>query len=139
MGVIVDSSIWVDIERGRLAPADVAAVIGSEPVYATPPVIAELEYGVQRARTPAERNRRASALDRIKRKPCLVVDRDTGAVFGRLAADLDAAGRPHTYKVQDVWIASLAIQHNLGVLTRNEKDFSGIPGLRVITMPARHA
>ncbi len=37
MGVILDTSIWVDVERGRLAPADVAAVTGEEPVYLAPP------------------------------------------------------------------------------------------------------
>ena len=91
MGVIIDTSVWVNVERGRLAPADVAQFTGPEPVYAAPPVIAELEYGVQRARTPAQRHRRAAAVNRIKKKPCLVIDRDTGAIFGRLAADLGAS------------------------------------------------
>ena len=49
MGVIVDTSVWIDVERGRLAPADVAAITREEPVYLAPPVLAELEYGVQRA------------------------------------------------------------------------------------------
>jgi len=31
--------------------------------------------------------------------------------------------------VQDLWIASQAIQHNLTLLTYNEKDFIDIPGL----------
>lgn len=135
MGVIVDTSVWVDVERGRLAPADVASVTGDEPVYAAPAVIAELEYGVHRARTAAQRNKRASAVARIKRKPCLVVDRETGVVFGRLAADLDARGKPSTYRVEDLWIAALAIQHNLKVLTRSKDDFEGIPGLEVLTIP----
>jgi predicted nucleic acid-binding protein len=135
MGVIIDSSIWVDVERGRLAPADVAAITGEEPVYVVPPVIAELEYGVHRAKTPAQRHRRASALARIRRKPCLIVDGDTGITFGRLAADLDATGKPRTYRVQDVWIAAIAIQHNLKVLTQNERDFAGIPGLQILVMP----
>ena len=135
MGVIIDSSIWVDVERGRLAPADVAAITGDEPVYVAPPILAELEYGVHRAETPAQRNRRASALARIRRKPCLIVDGDTGTTFGRLAADLDSSGKPHTHQVQDVWIAALAIQHNLKVLTQNKRDFAGIPGLQVLEMP----
>ena len=135
MGVIIDTSIWVDIERGRLAPADVAALTGDDPVYVTPPVIAELEYGVMRAPTAAQRNRRASALARIKRKPCLVIDAETGATFGRLAADLDGAGRPHQHRVQDVWIAALAVQHNLKVLTHNHAHFENIPGVVVLAMP----
>ncbi len=33
MGVILDTSIWVDVERGRLSPGDVARITGDEPVY----------------------------------------------------------------------------------------------------------
>jgi predicted nucleic acid-binding protein len=131
MGVILDTCIWVDVERGRLAPRDVAKLTGDEPVYLAPPVVAELEYGVHRAKTEDQRTRRASALARIRRKPCLVIDKNTGEVFGRLAAALDSRGTPSTHRTQDVWIAALAVQHNLAVLTRNGKDFEGIPGLKV--------
>ena len=60
---------------------------------------------------------------------------ETGVVFGRLATALDNAGRPSTHRVQDVWIAAFAVQHNLKVLTRNPKDFLGIPGLDVLVVP----
>jgi predicted nucleic acid-binding protein len=137
VGVIIDTSIWVDVERGRLAPADVAAVTGEEPVYLAPPVLAELEYGIHRAKTASQRHRRAAAVARIRRKPCLVIDAETGATFGRLAADLDAKGRPSAHKVQDLWLAALAVQHNLALLTANRKDFEGIPGLSVLAMTLR--
>lgn len=136
MGVIIDTSIWVDVERGRLAPADVAAVTGDQPVYLAPPVLAELEYGIHRAKNAGQRHRRAAAVARIRRKPCLMIDADTGTTFGRLAADLDAAGRPSAHKVQDLWLAALAVQHGLGLLTANRKDFQGIPGLSVLTLPS---
>jgi len=132
MGVIVDTSIWIDVERGRLALGDLAVITGDEPVYLAPPVLAEFQYGVERARTPAQRLKRAAILARLRRKPCLIMDAETGAVFGRLSAALDKSGRPYKHRVQDVWIAALAIQHHLKVLTRNPKDFTGIPGLEVL-------
>ena len=134
MGVILDSSIWVDVERGRLAPRDVAALTGDEPVYVVPPVIAELEYGVHRAKTDDQRSRRASAVARIRKKPCIVIDKDTGETFGRLAAMLDSRGTPCKHRTQDVWIAAIALQHNLKILTRNTKDFEGIPGVDVLSI-----
>lgn len=137
MGVILDTSVWVDVERDRLAPADVAAITGEEPVYVAPPVLAELEYGVHRASTAGQRHKRAAAVARIRRKPCLVVDAETGVTFGRLAADLDSKGRPSTVHVQDLWLAALAVQHNLKILTGNAKDFQGIPGLTVLALPNR--
>jgi len=136
VGVIIDTSVWVEVERGRLAPADVASITGVEPVYVAPPVLAELEYGVHRARTAGQRHKRAAAVARIRRKPCLIVDAETGVTFGRLAADLDAQGRPSAYHVQDLWLAALAIQHNLKILTGNAKAFQGIPGLTVLSVPA---
>jgi predicted nucleic acid-binding protein len=131
VGVILDTSVWVDVERGRLAPRDVAARTGEEPVYLVPPVLAELEYGVHRAQTDAQRARRASAVARIRRKPCIGIDRHTAEVFGRLAAALDSQGTPSTHRTHDVWIAALAVQHGLKVLTRNRRDFEDIPGLNV--------
>ena len=134
MGVILDTSIWVDVERGRLAPRDVASVTGDEPVYLVPPVIAELEYGVHRAKTDEQRIRRAGAVARVRKKPCLVIDKDTGETFGRLAASVDAKGKPSTHRTHDIWIAAMAVQHNLKVLTRNKKDFEGLPGVDLLTI-----
>ena len=134
MGVILDTSIWVDVERGRLAPGDVAAVTRNEPVFLTPITIAELKYGAVRSHTPAERNRRAAALARILNKPCLVIDKTTGDLFGEIAAGLDNAGRAARYRVQDLWIAALALQNNFGLLTRNRRDFADIPGLSLLSL-----
>src|SRR5438034_1019277 len=77
VGMILDTCIWVNVESGRLAPSDVADRTGQEPVYSTPPIIAELEYGLNLASNQAQRNKRAAALARIKRKPCLLIDMDT--------------------------------------------------------------
>jgi predicted nucleic acid-binding protein len=132
--VIIDTSVWVHVERGRISPADVADLTGEEPVFVAPPVLAELQYGVDRARTAAQKNRRASAVARIRRKPCLIIDGETGIIFGMLAQELDRKGRTATHRAQDLWLAALAIQHNMKVLTENEKDFSDIPGLEVIAL-----
>ena len=135
MGVILDTFILVDVERGRLSPDDVAALVGDEPVLLTPITIAELQYGVARAQTEAQRKRRASALALIKAKPCLTVDKATGEIFGTTAAQLDSQGRPSKHRVQDLWIASLALQHGMKVVTRNRRDFEDIPGLEVLSPP----
>jgi predicted nucleic acid-binding protein len=60
------------------------------------------------------------------------MDSETGLTFGRLAADLDTVGRPSTHRIQDLWLAALAVQHGLAVLTQNPRDFEGIPGLKVM-------
>jgi predicted nucleic acid-binding protein len=135
MGVIVDTSVWVDVERNRLRPEQLEATVGGEPVFVTPVTIAELEYGLVRARTEAQRKRRAAALFLIKARPCLPITQATGEVFGRLAAHLDQEGRPSRHRAQDLWIASVALLHGLKLLTQNRRDFEDIPGLSILSPP----
>lgn len=134
MGVILDTAIWVDVERGRLSPRDIASITKNEPIYIVPPIIAELEYGVHHASDDAQRIRRAVALARIRRKPCINIDKDSAEIFGRICASLDAKGRPAKHRTHDLWIAVVAIQHNLSVLTRNRSDFEDIPGLKLLSI-----
>jgi predicted nucleic acid-binding protein len=49
-----------------------------------------------------------------------------------LAAQIRAAGRQHRYRVQDLWLASQALQHSCRLLTRNHHDFEDIPGLDLV-------
>ena len=132
MGITVDTCIWINVERGHLTHLKVAEITGDAPVYLSPPVVAELEYGVNRATNEAIRNKRRAALVKIMKKPCLSIDKDTGNLFGKLAAELDKKGTPSTHRINDLWIAALAIQHNMSVLTENIKDFKDIPGLKLI-------
>jgi len=134
MGIILDTCVWIEVERGKLAPAEIARQTGSLPVFLTPPVLAELEYGLHRAKTESQRIRRMAAITQIRETPCLAMDKTTAEIFGRLAATLDAAGKPATHRVHDLWIAAAAIQHQCAVMTRNTKDFENIPSLRLISI-----
>lgn len=131
MGILIDTCIWIDVEQGNLAPAEIVAVTGSEPVYLSPITIAELKFGAECAATPATRQQRLAALARIRVKPVLRIDETTGEIFGSLAAQLKTSGRSHRPRIQDLWLASQAIQHGFILLTRNLSDFEDIPGLQV--------
>lgn len=134
MGFLIDTCIWVNVERGRLAPLDVASVTGEEPVYISPITIAELRYGAEVA-SPSLKQKRLSALKRLMKKPALRIDEETGDIFGNLAAHLTTTGRGHHFRIQDLWLACLAIQHNFKFLTHNRKDFEDIPGLDLVILP----
>lgn len=135
MGYLIDTCVWIDVEQGRLAPGDVASVTRDEPVYLSPVTVAELKYGAEAARDPAVRQRRLASLRRLLGKPSLPIDLGTAEVFGSVAAAIRAAGRGHRYRVQDLWLASQAIQHGLGLLTLNVQDFEDVPGLELVRMP----
>jgi len=132
MGFLIDTCIWIDVERGALSPADVATITGDEPVFLSPVAIAELKFGAENAEGADLRQKRLAALARLKRKPILTIDETTGEIFGDIAAQLKKKGSQHLYRAQDLWLASQAIQHGYRFLTHNRKDFSDIPGLALV-------
>jgi predicted nucleic acid-binding protein len=134
MGVLIDTCIWIDVEQGSLAPEDIVAITGSEPVFLSPVTIAELKFGAECAATPAMRQQRLASLARIRTKPVLRIDETTGEIFGSLAAQLKLSGKTHRPRVQDIWLASQAIQQGFTLLTRNLRDFKDIPGLQILTI-----
>lgn len=132
MGYLIDTCVWIDVEQGRLAPADVASITGTEPVYLSPVTLAELQFGAELATDETIRQKRLAALRRLQRKPLQPIDGNTGEVFGRLAAGLKATGRIPRARVNDLWLASQAIQWGYRLLTRNGADFQDIPGLDLV-------
>ena len=139
MAFLMDTCVWIDVERGVLAPADVEALTQGEPIFMSPVTLAELRFGAEIAPDPGTRQKRLVALRRLERKPLLPIDGTTGGIFGSLAAQIKGAGRQHRYRVQDLWLASQALQHACRLLTRNKHDFEDIPGLSLVLYQlARH-
>jgi predicted nucleic acid-binding protein len=132
MGFLIDTCIWIDVERGTISPADVARFTREEPIFISPVILAELSFGAEMAKDERIRQKRLAALTLLRKKPFINIDENTGDIFGRLAASLHKQGLDHKYRIQDLWLASQAIQNNLKFLTRNEKDFLDIPGLDLI-------
>jgi predicted nucleic acid-binding protein len=132
MGFLIDTCIWVDVERGKISPQDVSYYTGKEPVFISPVSIAELTYGAEITKDESIRQKRTAVLNRLKKKPVLIIDETTGDIFGRLSAALIRHGRGAQFRVQDIWLASQAIQHGYKFLTRNKKDFVDIQGLDLV-------
>jgi predicted nucleic acid-binding protein len=138
MAFLMDTCVWIDVERGVLAPADVDALTHGDAIFISPITLAELRFGAEITPDPGIRQQRLAALRRLERKPLLPIDGTTGGIFGTLAAQIKAAGRQHRYRVQDLWLASQALQHACRFLTRNQHDFEDIPGLRLVLYQLAH-
>jgi predicted nucleic acid-binding protein len=134
MGILIDTCIWIDVEQGNLLPADIAKITGKEPVYLSPVTIAELKFGADSASSPEIRQLRLAALARLRTKPVLRIDDITGEIFGSIAAALKTSGKNPRPRIQDIWLASQAIQYGFTFLTRNVTDFRDIPGLQILTL-----
>ncbi|MDB5759662.1 MAG: hypothetical protein JWM30_2951 [Burkholderia sp.] len=137
MGVIVDSCIWVALASGDIDNQLVIKAAGNGEVYTSVISLGELSFGVETCADPAERALRAAFLRQIERRPTLRVSRHTAAAFGVLAAAVKQSGRSPRPRYNDLWIAAQAIEHGHTLLTLNTNDFTGLPGLRLATVPAK--
>ena len=97
---------------------------GSEPAIPVV-VLGEYLYGIRRSRERAAREKWLTQFMKV----CLVlgVDTDTAAHYAEIREELRQSGRP--IPVNDLWIAALARQHALAVISR-DRHFDFVPGVR---------
>lgn len=134
MGWLIDTSLWIAVERGSLGAADIHAVTRQEPVYLSPVNVAEIRFGVELLSPGRQKQRAVAMLRRLGRKPQLRITVETAGTFGALAAKLKKTGKDPHVRVNDLWLAAQAIQRDFRLLTSNAKDFADIPGLRVVAL-----
>lgn len=135
MGFLIDTGLWIAVERGRIGAGDIHAITGPQPIYLSPVNLAEIRLGIELMTIAGTKQKAMASLRRMRRKPLLRITGETAEVFGVLAAELRKSGRGADFRVQDLWLASQAIQRDFTLLTANPKDFQDIPGLRWVAVP----
>ena len=130
MGVLIDSSILIEAERGRLNLEQHAARRPDEELFLSVITASELLHGVHRAEEPQRRARRSAFVEGVlERFPVLDVDLATARAHSQVWADMSAAGTP--VGVHDLWLAATCIAHGLTLITANIRDFERVPGLQL--------
>ena len=130
MAVLIDASILIEAERGRLDLEPHVARHGEEEVFLSVVTASELLLGVHRATQPDGRARRSAFVEGIlERFPLLPVDLACARAHARLRADLRQAGTligPH-----DLWLAATCVAHGLTMVTGNARELARVPGLEL--------
>jgi predicted nucleic acid-binding protein len=131
VGTLIDTSVIIAIERGRLDAATLQNGDDSEPIAISAITASELLHGVHRlsgavARTRAERFVE-QLLDAI---PVIPFDLDVARVHARLDAELSAKGT--AVGDADLMIAATAVWLDYRVATRDLRSFPKIEGLDVV-------
>jgi predicted nucleic acid-binding protein len=134
VGFLIDTNLWIAIERGKLSAADIHAITKQAPIYLSPVNVADIRYGIDMMKDTKQKLRAMTMLRRLRRKPLLRITSEIGEVFGMIAARLTQAGRGADFRIQDLWLASQAIQRDFTVLTANAKDFKDVPGLKFVVV-----
>jgi predicted nucleic acid-binding protein len=130
MALLLDASILIENERGRLDLEGHIGGRGSEEYFVSVITASELLHGLHRARDAGTRSRRAAWVEAvIARFPLLPVDLAGARAHARLWADLAAEGR--LIGPNDLWLAATALSRGLAIVTTNRREFERVPGLVV--------
>lgn len=131
MDILIDSSVLIAAERGRL---DLSVPLRGHPddeVGIAAIVASELLEGVHRQSGGVRRARTQRFVDQLlQRLPVVPFDLDVARVHAVLSADLGAAGTP--IGAHDLLIAATAVHLGAAVATRDLRSFPRIRGLDVL-------
>jgi len=130
MAQLIDSTVFINLERGRLPLQVLFDFMPDEEMAVAAVTVSELLVGVHRAATETQRLRREAAVEAVLADfPVLPFDVTVARVHALLVAKLVASGQ--VIGSHDLLIAATALANNYDVLTTNVRDFSRVPGLVV--------
>ncbi len=122
MKVLLDTNRYRDFCEGNQEALDV--IQRARSVYLPFVVLAELRAGFL-CGTLARQNEKSLTLFLNSHRVCVLLpDEETTHHFARIFAQLRLQGTP--IPVNDIWIASLAVQHDLLLFTR-DRHFKFLP------------
>ena len=125
-GYMLDTSICIDILRGRSAALSARLRTEHEPLHVSTVVVMELALSPNKLAD----SRRAERLEAfLARLNILAFDEDAARHTAAIRADLERQGRP--IGPYDSQIAGHARSRGLTVVTRNTGEFERVAGLRV--------
>ena len=130
MASLIDSSVLVEVERGRLALEAVLDRGGDRPVAIAAITAAELLHGVHRLRASKRKARAEAVVETLLAAlPAVPFDLICARTHARLGADLSRRGI--TVGTHDLMIAATAIARGFTVLTFDLRSFPKIAELEL--------
>jgi tRNA(fMet)-specific endonuclease VapC len=132
MGLILDTSIFVTVERQRLSLTDMLNRLGSnEELGISVITVAELQHGVRRAREPWQLTRRQALFDDAL-AICKVHTLTTQIALRTGNLDAELCMRGEMIDFADLAIGATALHLDFGVATTDLRHFPRIPDLRIV-------
>ena len=130
MGLLIDSSVLIAVERGELEAGVVAAAAGpDEPVAIAAITASELLHGVHRLSGARRVRAERMVSGWLEALPVIPFDLGVARVHATLAAQHRRRGRP--VGSHDLMIAATAVHLDYRVATQDRRSFARIDGLAV--------
>ena len=131
MGTLIDTSVLIAAERGRLDPDALQRENDDEEIAIAAITASELLHGVHRLAGAVARTRAERFVERILAViPVIAFDLDVARVHARLDAELSAQGT--AVGDGDLQIAATAVALDYRVATRDLRSFPRIKGLDLV-------
>ena len=128
MGVIIDTSVLIALERGMADPEELTHGREQEPFGISVVTAAELLHGVHRAETSKRRMKRAAFVEKALEQFALYpFDLASARVYADLWATLQKRGVQ--VGAHDLMIAATALSLGFSVATHDLRDYRKIEGL----------
>lgn len=136
MGIILDTSVLIEAERGRLNVEDLVDGRENEHFGLSVITVSELLHGVHRADSRKRRLKRSAYVEKvIELFPVYPFDLGAARIYAEIWANL--LGRGFQVGAHDLLIASTALSLGFSVASFNKRHFDRIEGLDVeILLPA---
>lgn len=130
MGIILDTSVLVEYEKGRLDIAEFISAREDEIFGLSTVSIAELLHGVHRADTESRRLQRSEFVEKvIDSFSIFPMDLEVSRVYAKIWAELLKKGIK--IGAHDLMIGATALSKNFSIATYNIRHFSRIDGLKL--------
>ena len=130
----MDSSVLVDIERGRTQLGGLLEGRGDRSIAMAAITAAELLHGVHRLRVSKRKTRAEAVVETLLSSiPVVPFDLVCARAHARLGADL--ARRGIAVGTHDLMIGATALARGFSVVTRDQRSFPRIPGLEIENVP----
>lgn len=123
---LLDTNIIIALFAGDIAVMN--QLQNAQEVFVPSIVVGELYYGAQRS---GRVKQNVAKIDNFKAvNTILVCDGTTASIYGTFKNALRQKGRP--IPENDIWIAAIALQHNLALITR-DAHFKEVDDLQIET------
>ena len=130
MGFVIDSSILIEFERGRLDLSDYINRWGDDAFFISVISMSELLHGVNRAQNDSIRIRRSAFVEGVfERFPILPITPDIARFYSQVWANMQAQGC--MIGLHDSWLAATCLTYGFSMVTHHVREFERVSGLNV--------
>jgi tRNA(fMet)-specific endonuclease VapC len=133
VGLILDTSVLIAAERGRLRFGDLLAAHSGEQIFIASITASEILHGVERASPPERKTARSEIMERfLEHFEVIDLDLNVARRHAILWADLEKRGT--MIGAHDLIIGATALAYDHRVATLNRSEFARIPELPLIEL-----